>query len=433
MADNSSSVSKGQAIYALVILVLINSVNYADRYVISILLPRIKEDLALSYTEAGLLTGVAFTVFYAVMAFPLGLSADRFKRKYVLAAGIFVWSIATFASGLAGRFATLFTARALTGTGEASAHPSGVSMLGDYFSPKVRATMIALFQMGVPIGAGLGFILGGILVDPNKYNYSWQTVFFLFAIPGILLLPFIFFMKEPVRGGSEGLTAEDSEVIKIEGLWTKITKILSIKSLRYHYAATALIMFGSQGFNMWMPTYLQDVRGFADANAGKILGIAMLVGGVVGALGGAIISDIWSRKDIKARVKTQSLLAAFAVPFLFLVLLTQSNSILIASIFIAMILSVAMFPILSAIIVNLTEPQDRGVAMALLLFFQTGVGFSLGPFFVGLVSDIFGSLTAGFIILPLSYIAVVVMGLLALRHFKSDYETVQKRISDLAK
>ena len=165
----------------------------------------------------------------------------------------------------------------------------------------------------------------------------------------------------------------------------------------------------------------------------------MLVGGVVGALGGAIIADVWSRKDNTARIKTQALAALIAIPFMFLVLITQSKSILISSIFIAIILSVAMFPVLSAIIVNLTEPQDRGVAMALLLLFQTGIGFSLGPAFVGLVSDIFdhlgyaNSLIYGLVVLPLSYIAVVIMGILALRHFRSDYEKVQKRIADLAK
>lgn len=429
MADNSSSVSKAQAIYALVILLLINSVNYMDRFAVSILFPLIQDDFNLTDFQLGLLGGVAFTVFYAVMALPIGLAVDRFKRKYVLIAGIFVWSFATFASGLAGRFATLFAARALTGTGEASAHPSGVSLLGDYFSPKVRATMIAVFQMGVPIGAGLGVILGGILA----VKYGWQKVFFIFAIPGFILIPFILAMKEPVRGGSEGLTAEDSEKIKIEGLWTKIVKILSIKSLRYHYAATALIMFGSQGFNLWMPSYLNRIWGYDLAAAGKIIGIGLILGGVVGALGGAIIGDIWSRKDITARIKTQSLAAAIAIPFMVLMLIAKSNIVLIASIYIVIFLTVAMFPILSAIILNLTEPQDRGVAMALLLFFQTGIGFSLGPAFVGWISDYFGSLPAGLIILPLSYLAVVVMGLFALRHFRSDYETIQKRISDMAK
>ncbi|MBN1573468.1 MAG: MFS transporter [Deltaproteobacteria bacterium] len=435
MNNDSSAFTKGQAIYALVILVLINSVNYMDRYVVGILFPLIKADLDLSDSQLGLLGGIAFTVFYAIMALPMGLAVDRFRRKYVLVFGIFLWSLATFSSGLAGRFITLFTARAFTGTGESSAHPAGVSMLGDYFSEKVRATMIAVFQMGVPLGAGLGIILGGILA----VKYGWQKTFFIYATPGIILIPFILFMKEPVRGGSEGLTADASERIELEGFGTKVRKILSLRTLRYHYAATALIMFGSQGFNIWMPSYLERVWHYDLAVAGKIAGIAMLVGGVVGALGGAIIADIWSRKDSTARIKTQALAALIAVPFMFLVLITQSKSILIASFFIAVILSVAMFPILSAIIVNLTEPQDRGVAMALLLLFQTGIGFSLGPAFVGWTSDIFNhfgfenSLIYGLVVLPLSYIVVAVMGILALRHFRSDYEMVQKKIADLAK
>lgn len=109
---------RGSAKYALLILALVNSVNYMDRSVVSILFPLIKQDLSLSDTELGLIGGLAFTLFYAIMALPMGWATDRFKRKHVISIGILVWSLATFASGLAGRFSTFFLARSLTGTGK---------------------------------------------------------------------------------------------------------------------------------------------------------------------------------------------------------------------------------------------------------------------------------------------------------------------------
>jgi MFS family permease len=427
MSRTSSSVGKGHAIYALIVLILVNSVNYMDRYVVGILFPLIQKDLLLSDTQLGLLGGVAFTVFYALMALPMGYAVDRFTRKYVLGIGIFLWSIATFCSGVAGRFITLFIARAFTGTGESSAHPAGVSLLGDYFSQKIRTIAIALFQVGVPIGAGLGVIVGGILAT----KFGWKQTFFIYAVPGIILIPFILLMKEPVRGASDGLTAADTEKIALEGFWTKIKKILSVKTLIYHYIATALIMFGSQGFNIWLPTYLNRVRGFELEAAGKIAGVGLLIGGFVGALGGAIVADRLFRKDKKARLKVQTWAALLAIPFMLIVLFTTKNFLLIPAVFMAIILSVAMFPILSAIIVDLVEPADRGVAMALLLLLQTGIGFSLGPLTVGAISDHTGSLMSGLLVLPFSYLLVVLMGIMGMRYILSDYESVQKRIAKI--
>lgn len=274
MSNTPSSVSKSQAIYALVVLVLVNSVNYMDRSVVSVLAPLIQQDLSLSDTQLGFIGGLAFTLFYALMALPIGAAVDRFTRKYVLSAGIVIWSGAVFLSGLAGSFGTLFAARALTGTGESSAHPSGVSLLSDYFSQKVRTIAIAVFQMGVPLGAGVGLIVGGILAQ----KYGWQTTFFIYAVPGIIVIPLILLTKNPVRGAQDGLTASDRQGVSGRDFFTTVGKILSTRTLIFHYAATALIQLGIQGYAFWMPTYLVRERGYELAAAGKLAGIAMLVG-----------------------------------------------------------------------------------------------------------------------------------------------------------
>ncbi len=424
MSDTPSSVTKSSAIYALIILALVNSVNYMDRSVVSILAPLIKKDFLLTDAQLGLIGGLAFTLFYAVMALPIGAAVDRFVRKYVLSAGIVFWSGAVFCSGIAGGFWSLFAARAVTGTGEASAHPSGVSLLSDYFSQKVRTIAIAVFQMGVPLGAGVGLIVGGILAQ----KYGWQKTFFFCAVPGVILVPFILLTKNPVRGAQDGLT-EERQGISSQDFFTKIRKILSTRTLIFHYIATALIQLGTQGYAFWMPTYLYRERGFDLAAAGRLAGIAMLVGGFVGALGGAIVADLWFRKDKTARLKVQTIAAALAIPFMIASYFVVSNALLIPAIFLAVILSVAMFPILSAVIVDLVEPRDRGVGMALLLLVQTGIGYSVGPWLVGLISDRTGALVNGLLILPAAYLFVVAVGVIAIHLFPRDYKAIQKRIA----
>jgi MFS transporter, Spinster family, sphingosine-1-phosphate transporter len=429
MSDKSPSMTKSHAIYALVVLVIINSVNYMDRAVVSVLAPLIGKDLSLTDTQLGVIGGLAFTLFYAIMALPIGAAVDRFTRKYVLSAGILVWSAAVFFSGLAGSFGTLFAARALTGAGESSAHPSGVSLLGDYFSQKVRTIAIAVFQMGVPLGAGIGLIVGGILAQ----KYGWQKTFLVYAIPGVILIPFILLTRDPVRGAQEGLTAADRQGVSSQDFFTKVGKILSTKTLIFHYIATALIQLGIQGYAFWMPTYLVRERGYDIAAAGRLAGIAMLVGGIVGALGGAIVADLWFRRDKTARLKVQTIAATCAIPFIIVSYLAVSNGSMVAAIFIAIILSMAMFPILSAIIVDLVEPQDRGVGMALLLLLQTGIGYSLGPPLIGWISDLSASLFKGLLIVPVAYLLVIVMGIVAIRFFPADYAAVQARIARMHK
>ncbi len=116
--------------------------------------------------------------------------------------------------------------------------------------------------------------------------------------------------RDPVRGVQEGLTAADRQGVSRQDFFTKVGKILSTKTLIYHYIATALIQLGIQGYAFWMPTYLVRERGYDIAAAGKLAGIAMLAGGIIGALGGAIIADLWFRKDKTARLKVQTIAAA---------------------------------------------------------------------------------------------------------------------------
>jgi len=427
MDDKASVITRKHAIYSLVVLFFVNIMNNLDRYLISIVFPLIKTDLSLSDTELGVIGGVAFTVFYAIMAFPMGWAVDRFTRKYVISVGLAVWSAATFLSGLARSFLTLFLARALTGTGESSCQPSGISLLSDYFTPKIRAASIGIFISASSLGGGFAFIFGGMIAE----KFGWRSAFFFFAGLGFALLPFILFLKEPIRGIQEGLTAAQSGKLTGQALWPKIRKILSIKTLRFQYVVTALLQIGFQGFAIWFPTFMVRLRGYDLEEAGKVAGSAVLVAGIMGAVGGGIIADRWFRKDKAARLKAQILFCALAIPFMIFCFFVASKTLLVLFLLLNFIFLMALFPISQTLIIDLVDPGDRGSSMALMLFMQSGIGFSLGPLIVGAISDLTGSLLAGLIVLPAFLIMVVLLGFWMLRFFMDDFNAAQKRIASL--
>ena len=205
--------------YALGVLLVVYIFNFIDRQIISILAEEIKADLGISDAEIGFLYGTAFAVFYAVFGIPLGKLADVWTRKSLISIGLAFWSLMTALSGTARSFAALAAYRFGVGVGEASASPAAFSMLSDYFSPKVRATVLAIYSSGVYIGAGIGLFLGGVIVDAWKDAFpdpalapfglkGWQAAFFAVGLPGLLVAVWMWTLREPVRGASEGLVVE---------------------------------------------------------------------------------------------------------------------------------------------------------------------------------------------------------------------------------
>ena len=201
--------------YVLVILTLVYVFNFIDRQILSILAPEIQRELGISDADMSFLYGTAFAVFYAVFGIPLGRLADVWTRKSLIALGLAVWSGMTAISGTAGSFASLALYRIGVGVGEASASPAAYSLLGDWFSPRMRGFALAVYSSGVYIGAGIGIFLGGWIVEGWGALYpeggapfglrGWQVAFFAVGLPGIALALWVWSLREPRRGQSEGM------------------------------------------------------------------------------------------------------------------------------------------------------------------------------------------------------------------------------------
>ncbi len=228
------------ASYALGVLTIVYIFNFIDRQILSILAQPIKEDLGISDANLGFLYGTAFAVFYAVFGIPLGRLADTWHRGRLISIGLSFWSLMTALSGFSRNFMQLAMCRFGVGIGEASASPAAFSMLSDYFSPRVRAIVIAIYSGGLYIGAGVGLFLGGAITDTWDAAYpdaslaplglrGWQAAFLAVGAPGLLLSIWVWTLREPVRGMSEGIASQRTNHPMRE-TWQEFLRVMPVVS-----------------------------------------------------------------------------------------------------------------------------------------------------------------------------------------------------------
>ncbi|WP_427968248.1 MFS transporter [Altererythrobacter sp.] len=206
--------------YVLGVLVLVYVINFIDRQILAILAEDIKADLGVSDAQLGFLFGTAFAVFYATFGVAFGRLADVWNRKKLITVGLGFWSLMTVASGLTRSFLPLAFCRFGVGIGEASATPAAFSMLYDYFSPKVRTTVLSIYSGGVYIGMGLGLFLGGSILEawaaawphPAQAPFGlrgWQVAFMVVGLPGLIMALWVSTLREPVRGHTDGIISDN--------------------------------------------------------------------------------------------------------------------------------------------------------------------------------------------------------------------------------
>src|SRR6266566_7438612 len=217
----------GQARFAFTILFIINILNYADRYVLPAILPKIRADLGLTPIQQGLL-GSSFLLVYALTTLPLGIWADRSIRKNIVALCVGIWSVATILAGLTRNFLQLFSVRAVLGIGEAGYAPASLSLLGDYFSKERRGRILSYWSAGQLIGAAFGFTIGGLIAD----YLGWRPAFYITGIPGLIAAFLAWRMVEPKRGAfeqegeeAEPIDANDSYGSIGTNFWASVRKL----------------------------------------------------------------------------------------------------------------------------------------------------------------------------------------------------------------
>lgn len=408
--------------YALAILVLVYTFSFIDRQILSILIEPIKNDLNLSDTQMGLLTGFAFAAFYATLGIPIARFADRSNRRNLIVASLGVWSLFTALSGLALNFWHLLLARIGVGIGEAGCSPSAHSMIADYYPAEQRATALGIYSLGIPLGIMFGLFVGGAMEEA----FGWRSALFVVGVPGIILAVIVrFTLHEPARGFAEKRTDTGTQpgvVETLSYLWKK-------KSFRHLSFAAGLTAFVGYGFVTWAPAFLSRSFGMGSADIGLWFGLILGIPGAIGIFLGGYMADKFGARDPKWYVWISAIALLICIPANYFVFTSESSFIAL----VAMVVPVTLGNFYQATTFSQTqgisELRMRATAAGVLLFIINIIGLGFGPQMVGIVSDLlnpeFGkeSLRYALLICSLFYIWAALHFYFAGRHLKNDLVT----------
>jgi len=295
-----------QAWTAAILLMVAYTLAFVDRQALALLVQPIKEDLGASDTAMSLLYGLSFTIFYVLVGVPVARLADRANRRNIIAASIFVWSVATAACGLARSYSGLFAARVAVGAGEGGLSPAAYSMLADLFPKERLATAMGVYNMGVYFGGAGALILGGLLagqIPPGSEvtvpvlgtMKGWHIIFLLLGIPGTLLSLAMLLVREPRRRGSVAGVAPQTAAPAEIG-----------RHLKGHARAYvglivgfALMIFVGNGTGAWIPAFLERTHGMSISEIGASYGWMVFFCGTTGALSGGLVASWLQRRGFE--------------------------------------------------------------------------------------------------------------------------------------
>jgi len=362
------------------LLALTNVLSFMDRYLINIVAQPIKEDMGLTDAQVGLLTGFATTLSYSVVGLPLARLAERVNRVWIIAGSVTVWSIMTAVSGRAANFVQLLLYRAGVGVGEAGAGPASQSLIADYFPPDRRGTAFAIFSAAIPVGALIGAVTGGWIID----NWSWREAFVYLGWPGVIVAAiFALLVKETPRG-----TFDERQTDAAPPLLAVMRRLVRDPVSRHLVLGYTGVLLVTLAAGTFFAPFLARKFAINYTTIGLVISLTTLGGGIVGNLLGGVLADRLSRRDRRWVAWVPAIGLSISVPFYFASYL-QPTVFLTAAVmlFPAIIAMVFMAPTLSALHAR-TDPRSRSTMIALVGLFASLFGGGLGPFLGGTVIDL---------------------------------------------
>ncbi len=398
MSDSDSTGSPASATvvalkWSMGLLFLVSFFNYMDRYMLAVLLPSIKQDLDLSDAQLGIISGTAFTLFYATLGVPIARLADRYSRRKIIAAALAVWSLMTALCGMAQNFVQLALARVMVGVGEAGATPPSHSVIADYYPVSKRAKAIAIYSLGAPVGILVGFIAGSWLAE----NYSWRYALFIVGVPGIILALLVLkFLHEPQRGASERKL--DGAVDSTEpqssdqaptrlGLKQSLGTLAKSRAFWMFSVGTGLYTVVWLGAVGWLPSYLTRSFDLSLTQVGFWLALVLGFSQILGMLASGWVTDSLVKRHVCWYALLPAIAIGISIPIFAGVFLTQSPWMALGLLFPAFMISVMQGPATFAGIQGLVPTSMRATASAVLLLVTNVIGGGLGPLLIGFVSD----------------------------------------------
>ena len=380
--------------WVLTILTGLNLFNYLDRFVLSAVLTPLQKDLGINDGQAGRLV-TAFMIGYFITAPVFGWLGDRCSRKWLIAAGILVWSVSTILTGFAATFAILIAFRVFVGVGEASYATISPSLISDSYGPAKRNNALTIFYVAIPVGAALGTIIGGFIAA----KWGWRHAFIWAGAPGLFLALVMLPFADLTRGQAEGKTAEAAKRPSVRD----IVNLVHIPEYVLVVLGYTAYTFALGAFGHWGPTFLHRAHGVAVDKAGEFFGAVLVVAGLVGTLIGGFAATAWQKRNRAGYAWTLGLSALAAVPLAlgaFLVGSTIWSMVFLAGAMFFLFLSTG--PV-NTLILETAPVNLRASAMAVSIFTIHLFGDMWSPEIVGRLADAFGgNLQKAVLILPVA-------------------------------
>jgi MFS transporter, Spinster family, sphingosine-1-phosphate transporter len=390
---------------ALAILTGLNFLNYVDRFIPAAVMPSIIAALHLKDSQAGSLSTL-FILSYSLVSPVAGWLADRKPRFQLAALGVFVWSLATFGSGLAQTFLALAVVRALTGVGEASYVVITPSLVSDYYRPARRGRALAIFYAAIPVGSALGYVVGGAI----NARFGWRWAFFLAGAPGAALAFALLFLRDPPRGALDvGDASAAAPASPSPPRPPSSGALLRIPSFLYNTAAQIIYTFVVGGLATWMPTYFVRVRHLPLDSADLMFGGVLAAAGLVGTLIGGRLGDRLAARHPSGHFLLAGTSLLLSVPFAVAGIVAPSPAIFWPAMFVALTLLFLNTGPLNAAMANVLPAQLRGWGFAMNTMAIHLLGDAASPTVIGFASDHMGLKLPVLVTVTLPFLAGLVL------------------------
>jgi MFS family permease len=412
--------SRGYRWYGFALLFSLYLFDYTDRMVVTSLFPFIQKDWGITDTQCGLLVSAVYWSI-VLFTFPVSVLVDRWSRRKSIGLMALLWSVATGLCALTRSFPQLFLARTAIGLGEAGYAPGGTAMIAGLFPREQRARVMGLWNASIPLGSALGIALGGLIAT----RWGWRHAFGLVALPGLVVAVLFFFIPDYrtvplVRTASAQMAQVRMTLADI------VRRFIRTPTLVLTYLGFAASIFVTTSLITWLPTYFHRTAQIPIGEAGLKTGLVMMLA-VVGSPLGGFLADAWLRRRVNARLVFCALTALVSAGFLFVtVKLFPGTGVLQYLGFLGVGLTIMAFvPAASAATQDVVHPGLRAMAYALCVVFQNLLGASLGPFFVGALSDTVG-IARALAVLPLFLVISSFFFAAGARCYERDLNRVER-------
>jgi MFS family permease len=367
----------------LALLAVVYAFHFVDRGIVTLLIEDIKTDLRLSDTQVGLLTGMAFALFYSTLGIPIARWADRGNRITIISLATALWSAMVVCCGLAGTYLQLLLARVGAAVGEAGCVPPSQSLIADYYERKERARAMSLYILGGQASMILTSAAAGWL----NQLYGWRVAFLVLGAPGLLLALLVRLCLHEPRLSVSAARLEHRVPVEPAGYLAVLKVLWRQRAYRHLTAALTIITLFGFGIGQWTPPLLIRAYGIDTAELGLWYGLIWGVGGMLGTYAGGHLVSRYIADDERLQLKVMAASLAAFIPLYLGIYLVHSISVVFALMSVGALLLTGMYGPLFALIQQVVGPNMRAMAIAVVLLLSNLIGMGLGPVAVGAMSD----------------------------------------------